>query len=133
LDESVVKNILRNNRIIAINILAEPVSILIVQGYTPTSEYEDEKMEELCGVIEDTLEEDGKGATDTIIMGEWKSVVGGKSYCNIVEPLGLGRRNWRFQMLSGLFEIIGLVSQIHGLEANDKTVHLESTRRRKPV
>jgi hypothetical protein len=44
----------------------------------PTSDYEDEEVEELYNIIEDILEEDGKGDTNTIIMAEWHSVVGDK-------------------------------------------------------
>jgi hypothetical protein len=37
-----------------------------------------------CDIIEEILEENGKGATDTIIKGDWNIVVGEKSYGNIV-------------------------------------------------
>ena len=50
-------------------------------------------MEELCDIIEEILEEDGKGDINTIIMGDCNSVVGGESYRNIVGPHGLGRKN----------------------------------------
>ena len=53
-------------------------------------------------VTEEILEEDGKGDTNTIIMGEWNSVVGDISYQNIVEPHTLGRRNQTGQMHSNL-------------------------------
>lgn len=33
-----------------------------------------------CDIIEEILEDDGKGATNTIIMGEWNIVVGEESY-----------------------------------------------------
>jgi diphthamide synthase (EF-2-diphthine--ammonia ligase) len=38
--------------------------------YTPTSEYEDDEVEELYDIIEEILEEDGKGETNAIIMGD---------------------------------------------------------------
>ena len=44
------------------------------------------------------LEEDGKGETNTIIMGDWNSAVADKSYRNIVGPQGLGRRNQSFHI-----------------------------------
>jgi hypothetical protein len=44
-------------------------------------------------VIEEILEEDGKGETKTIIMGKCNSEVGDKSYQNFVESHVLGRRN----------------------------------------
>jgi hypothetical protein len=45
----------------------------------PTLEHDD-GVEELYNIIEAIFEEDGKGDTDTIIMGVWNSVVGNKSY-----------------------------------------------------
>ena len=38
---SVVKKIVCNDRITAIKLKAEPVNILVIQVYMPTSEYED--------------------------------------------------------------------------------------------
>jgi endonuclease/exonuclease/phosphatase family metal-dependent hydrolase len=89
--------------------IVKPVSILIVQVYMPTSEYEDGEVEELYGIIEEILEEDGKGQTNTIIMGDWNSVVGDKAHYNIVGPYGLGRRNQRVQIIIDFCERNGLV------------------------
>jgi hypothetical protein len=61
-------------------------------------------------VIEETLEEDGKGVTNIIIMGDRSIVVGGTSCPNIVGSLGLGRRNQRGQMLIDFCERDGLVT-----------------------
>ena len=58
---SVFKKIVYNDRIIAIKLQAEPINILMIQVYMPTSEHEDEEVEELYDVIEEILEEDGKG------------------------------------------------------------------------
>ena len=66
---SVVKKIVYNDRIIAIKLQAEPINILMMQVYMPTSEHEDDEVEELYDVIEEILKEDGKGDTNTIIMG----------------------------------------------------------------
>jgi hypothetical protein len=57
---SIVKKIVYNDRIITIKLQAEPINILMIQVYMPTSEHEDDEVEELCGVIEEILEEDGK-------------------------------------------------------------------------
>ena len=65
---SVVKKIVYNDRIIAIKLQAEMINILMIQVYMPISEHEDDEVEELYGVIEEILEEDGKGNTNTIIM-----------------------------------------------------------------
>jgi exonuclease III len=83
---NVVKKIVNNDRNIAIKLQAEPINILMIQVYMPTSEHEDDKVEELYGVIEEILEEDGKGNKNTIIMGDWNSVVGDEPCRNIVRP-----------------------------------------------
>jgi hypothetical protein len=49
----------------------------------PKSEYEDVEVEELYSVIEVLLEENGKCATDIIMIGDWNRVAGGKSYRHI--------------------------------------------------
>ena len=106
---SVVKKIVYNDRIIATKLQAQPISILMMQVYMPTSEHEDNEMEELYDINEEILEEDGKGDTNTIIMGDWNSAVGDESYRNIVGPHGLGRMNHRGQMLIKFCERNGLI------------------------
>jgi hypothetical protein len=76
---SVVKKIVYNDRIIVIKLHAELISVLMMQVHMPTSEHEDDEVEELYDIIEEILEEDGKGDTNTIIMREWNSVVGDES------------------------------------------------------
>ena len=105
---SVVKKIVYNDRIISIKLQAEPINILMIQVYMPTSEHEDNEVEELYGVIEEILEEDGKGNKNTIIMGDWKCCCS-EPYKNIVGPHGLGRRNHRGQMLINFCERNGLI------------------------
>jgi exonuclease III len=95
--------------IIAVKLNAEPVSIFILQVYMPPSDYEDEEVEELYDRIEDILQEDGKVDPNTIIMGDWNSVVGDKSNGNICGPYGLGNRNNIYQMLVDFCETTGLV------------------------
>jgi exonuclease III len=106
---SVVKKIVYNDRIIAIKLQAEPICILMMQVYMPTSEHEDDEVEDLYDTIEEILEEDGKGDTNTIIMGEWNSVVGDESYRNTAGPHGLGRKYHRGQMLINFCEKNGLI------------------------
>jgi exonuclease III len=97
------------DRIIALKLKADPVSILIVQVFMPTSNYEDDIVEELYDIIEKILEKDVKGETNTIIMGDWNSVVGNKAHHNTIGPYALGRRNQRGQMLIDFCERNGLV------------------------
>ncbi|PNF34252.1 hypothetical protein B7P43_G17273 [Cryptotermes secundus] len=95
---SVVKKIDCNDRIIALKSKAEPADILIMRVYMPTSEYEDE-VEKVYDTIEEILQEDGRRDTNSIILGDWNSIVGDEPYQNIVGSHGLGRRNHRGQML----------------------------------
>jgi exonuclease III len=104
----VVKKIAYNDRIIAIKLQAEPIYFFIMQVYMPTSEYEDDEAEK-CDIIEEILEEDGKCDTNTIITGDWSSVVGGESYRNIFGPHGLGRKNHKSQIFINFRESFGLI------------------------
>jgi diphthamide synthase (EF-2-diphthine--ammonia ligase) len=45
----------------------------------PTSGHEDDEVEELYDIIEKIREENGKGDTNTIVMGDWHIVVGDES------------------------------------------------------
>ncbi|PNF24570.1 hypothetical protein B7P43_G05399 [Cryptotermes secundus] len=80
---NVVKKIVCNDRIIALKLKAEPVDILIMQVYMPASEYEDDEVEKVYDTIEEILQEDGRGDTNSIILGDWNSSVGEESseYC----------------------------------------------------
>ena len=98
-----------NDRIIAIKLKVEPVNVLIVQVYMPTLEYEDDEVEKLYDTIEEILEEEGKGDTNNIILGDWNSVVGDEAYRNIVGSHGLGRRNHRGQILINFCKRNGLI------------------------
>jgi hypothetical protein len=113
---SVVKKIVYNDRIIDIKLQAEPINILMNQVYMPTSEHEDDEVEELYGVIEEILDEDGKGNTNSIIMEDWNSNVGDETYRNIVGPHEVGRKNHKGQMLINFCERNGL-SPTHGSES----------------
>jgi endonuclease/exonuclease/phosphatase family metal-dependent hydrolase len=106
---SVVKKIVYNDRIIAIKLQAEPVNILMIQVYMLTSEHEDDEIEKLYVIIEEILEEDAKVNTNTIIMGDWNSVVGDEPYRNIVGPHGQGRKNYSGQMFINFCERNGLI------------------------
>ena len=96
---SVVKKVVYNERIIVIKLQAEPINILMMQVYMLTSEYDDNEVEVLYDIFEEVLEEDGKGDTNTIILGDWNRVVGDESYKNTAGPHGLGRMNHRGQIL----------------------------------
>ncbi|PNF31842.1 hypothetical protein B7P43_G08904 [Cryptotermes secundus] len=54
-------------------------------------------------------EGDGRGATNSIILGDWNSIVGDEPYQNIVGSHGLGRWNHRGQMLINFCERNGQI------------------------
>jgi hypothetical protein len=75
----------------------------MMQAYMPTSEHEDDEVEELYGIIEEILKEGGKGNTNTIIMGDWNSILKDEPYRNIVGTYGLERKSHRSQMFINLY------------------------------
>jgi len=81
----------------------------MMQVYMPTSEHEDDEVEELCDMIEEMLEEDGMGDTKTVIIEGWNSVVGDESYRNIAGPHGLRRKNRTVKLFIYFCERNGLI------------------------
>ena len=61
-------------------------------------------MKVLYDINEEIIEQDRKGDTNTIIMGDLNNVVGDESYRSIVRPHGLGRKNHIGQMLINVCE-----------------------------
>jgi hypothetical protein len=90
----------------------------------PTSDYEDEEVEELYDRIEDILEEDGKGDTNTIIMGDWNSVVGDKPDRNICGPYGLGKRNKRVSNMVQEYSVINYSTRVSS-KATALAIHFD--------
>ena len=101
-----------NDRIIALELKAEPASISLVQVYMPTSKYQDDQVDETYNITEEILEEERKGETNTIELGDWNSVAGDKSHRNIAGPQRLGRISQRGQMF---VKGIALSSPTYGL------------------
>ena len=66
---SVVKKIVYNDRIIAIKLKAEPVNVLIVQVYMPTSDYEDDEVENCVIQLKKFLRKMEKGTQTTSYWG----------------------------------------------------------------
>ena len=84
-----------NDRITTLELKAEPASISLVQVYMPTSKYQDDQVDKMYNITEEILEEERKGETNTIKIGDWNSVAGDKSHRNTAGPHGLGRISQR--------------------------------------
>jgi hypothetical protein len=96
----------------------------MMQVYKSTLEHEDDEVKELYNIIEEILEEDGMGDTNTIIMGDWNNVVGDESYRNIVGPHGLGRKNHIGQMLINVCERNGLIVTNTGFRKSKRRLYI---------
>ena len=94
----VTKVIQHNDRLILVKIQADPVDLVIVQVYMPTSDHSDEEVEELYEEMERLIGKE-KGNDYLVIMGDWNAVVGEEKDENEVGSFGLGKRNDRGQMM----------------------------------
>jgi hypothetical protein len=83
-----------SDRIMLIKIKATPFDLAIVQTYAPTTDHNDEEIEEYYENLQEVLKH--VGTTDIlIVMGDMNAKVGKGSYEKIVGNFGLGKRNDR--------------------------------------
>lgn len=87
-----------NDRIVMVKVDADPVNVVIIQIYMPTSECEEKEIEEMYEKIEELVDKQ-KGSDNVIVMGDWNAVVGEGREDNVVGQFGLGRRNDRGEKL----------------------------------
>ena len=64
-----------SSRIIAIRLRAKPLKITIIQVYAPTTDYDDEQIEQLYNQIQTVIDKVNKKDT-LIIQGDWNAKVG---------------------------------------------------------
>ena len=81
-----------------VKVSTEPVDILLIQVYMPTTKYEDEEVEQIHDQIEDIIRKQ-KGNTNVIVMGDFNARVGEGSDGKAIGKYGLGKRNDRGQMM----------------------------------
>ena len=95
----VTKIVLHSERLILVKLKAEPVDLVIIQVYMPTSAHEDTEVEEIYNQLNDLIEEE-KGNENLIVMGDWKSVIEEEKDGKEVGAFGLGTRNEREERLA---------------------------------
>jgi exonuclease III len=106
--ERVSKIIQYSERLMLIRVKAEPLDLVLVQVYLPTSDSEDVEVEMLYEQIEELIK--GEKATDqVIVMGDWNAVVGEGREGNVIGEFGLGKRNERGQELVNFCKRMKLV------------------------
>src|SRR6478609_6747013 len=81
-----------------VKVKADPVDMVIVQSYLPTTDYEDEEVEKIYEQLEEILGKQ-KGTDNVIVMGDFTAVVGEGSNDIVVGKFGLGKRNDRGERL----------------------------------
>jgi hypothetical protein len=75
-----------------------PVDIVVIVVYMPTSDYEDDDVEEIYEQIEEEIRK-GRGDDYVIVMGDFNAAVGEQGEDGVAGRHGLGQRNDRGQML----------------------------------
>ena len=80
------------DRIVVVKVKADPMDMVIVQAYLPTTDYEDNEVEKLYDQLEEKLGKQ-KGTDNVIVMGDFNAVVGEGKEDRVVGKFGLGKRN----------------------------------------
>src|SRR6516225_7306849 len=87
-----------SDRLILVKFETEPVHLVVIQVYMPTSDSEEEEVEDMYNKLEDLLEKQ-KGRDNVVILGDWNAVVGEEKEDKEVGKFGLGKRNARGEQL----------------------------------
>src|SRR6476619_3813843 len=86
------------DRIMMVKVKTDPVDMVIVRAYLPTTDCEDEEIEKLYDQLEEILGKQ-KGTDNVIVIGDFNAVVGKAKEDRVVGKFGLGKRNDRGEML----------------------------------
>src|SRR6218665_2485194 len=89
------------SRMINVKIKAEPVDKMIIQVYMPTTNHEEEEVENMYERLEEVLDRT-KGTDYVVIIGDWNAVVGEGADGKSIGKYGLGKRNNRGKKLTEL-------------------------------
>ena len=87
-----------SDRMIVVKLQAEPVDVVLVQVYMPTTDHEDEEIERMYEQLDEIVYKQ-KGTDYVVIMGDMNAVVGEGRDEMEVGKFGLGKRNDRGERL----------------------------------
>ena len=79
------------DRIMVVKVKEDPVDMVIVQAYLPTTDYEDEEVEKLYDQLDEILGKQ-KGTDNVVVMGDFNAVVGEGKEDRVVGNFGLGKK-----------------------------------------
>src|SRR6476619_503267 len=96
------------DRIMVVKLKADPVDVVIVQVYLPTTDYEDEEVKKLYDQLEEILGKQ-KGTDNVIVLGDFNAVVGEGKEDRVVGKFGLEKRNDRGERLVEFYKSQNLV------------------------
>ena len=85
-----------SDRILMVKVSATPVDMMIIQVYMPTTDHEDDEIEDMYEQIESIIDKQ-KGNLNLVVMGDFNASVGEGSDEKVVGKYGLGERNERGQ------------------------------------
>ena len=120
-----------NERMILVKIEAEPVDIVLIQVYMPTSASEEEEVDKVYEQIEELMVNESS-KNNLIIMGDWNAVIGEGKDGRVVGAYGLGTRNERGEKLFEFCETNKLQVTNHMVPTGkEKKVYMEDAWRQR--
>ena len=96
----VLKVVCVSDRLMMVKVTADPVDMVIIPVYLPTSDHDDVDVDQIYEQIEE-LTKDEAGKDYLVVMGDWNAVVGEGGDGAEIGEYGLGCRNERGDTLVG--------------------------------
>jgi len=106
--ERVKKVVQHSDRLILVRMSAEPVDVVVIQVYMPTTSADDEEIELMYEQIEGLVRNE-KATDQILIMGDFNAVVGEGGEGKEIGAHGLGKRNDRGQTLVDFCKRMGMM------------------------